>query len=614
MAIQRVKGAPRTAYVIKGESKPQSYGQAWAQMVAQNKYKLWEEAQREAMRQMKLEEQDYQTQVKYQQQMRDDLRKQIDQSRRNIDKLSTKQVEAASDVSRFEAGGGTRGSSSRILKSDSDLTILEKVARDRRISKDSAWKEYNFFLRENQRIEKEAAKLDASPNPMEKKKAEALRSTKYTEADMRTAKDNYETALDNYETAQLNLNKTPAEQSELAKPYRQRQSTVGGTKGTERGTYEAPDYQSLMDENQAKIDRLTAELQGLEAPTRPEGGSLIERTRGVYRSELEPSSRMPVSSIVERLRRPSTPVSDVPTTPVEPVMERTVESRPTVSPERQAEMDMLGIDFVDQYLGVPSQPTELTETPNFMRTSTMDPELAGEQARDRLEREYQPSPLTRVIEGYSGEQFDVANQASLRERSPTFEDVMQDRQAQIENEIIQTKLAQEEGRAEAEAQRALVPSPIQEEPMTEGQRRSAITAPMVQNIPRRDQSMRQMEMEALGLELPPVLEEAPPQSPAQFKMKMPPTIKYKSEVYGKGLKMPREEVNKTRSMENKPEWAKLTEGLFNPPPKATQEKIDELLNNAWEQITLTYSEDRDTMKKAHSYLIALDNNLEIKPE
>ena len=146
---------------------------------------------------------------------------------------------------------------------------------------------------------------------------------------------------------------------------------------------------------------------------------------------------------------------------------------------------------------------------------------------------------------------------------------------------------------------------------TEGQRRAAITAPMVQNVPqdvyggRTDEELRQMELDLLGVEMP---------STPKAKSNVPLQIKYKDEVFDAGSKMSREELQKTQNSETKPEWAKITEGLFNPPPNAPQEKIDELLQNAWEEITLTYSEDRETMKKAHTYLIALDNNLEIKPE
>ena len=96
--------------------------------------------------------------------------------------------------------------------------------------------------------------------------------------------------------------------------------------------------------------------------------------------------------------------------------------------------------------------------------------------------------------------------------------------------------------------------------------------------------------------------------------KLPKRIIYKSEVFKKGTAMKKEEVADLLFSDDRPEYVKVVEGLYTIPPNTSQEKRDKLLQNAWDEITLTYSDDRETMKKAHIFLIALDNQMDQKPE
>jgi hypothetical protein len=645
MAIQPIKSAPRTAYVIKGTSKPQSYGQAWAQLMTQEKYRLWEQAQKDAIYQLNQAETDYQTKVKIYNDLKSDLQSRIQDSQSNIDKLKVKEAEAISAQSKWEATPAKAGTGTRISKSDSDATILDKVAKDRRIAKDSAWKEYSFYIKENQRIEKQAAIYDASPNPMEQRKAEELRSKKYTEADMRGAKNNYETANADYEQALQNTKASDEQKKELAAPYRERQSTVGGTAGQEKGKYEIPEYQSLMAENQSKIDKLQAELDALEAPTRGATPGLIEKTREVYQqSNLGQPTSLPISSIVQRFRKPSTPVSEVPEMVQEPM---TKTRRP--DPERIAELEALGADetTINEILAQDFGPQRPDLSPTydgqkfgeaFPTESSLYPIGESGKTSDYIK----PTPET---------PYDVRGTAPSRdlvEGNTTFEDVALERGVSpytpnFPKEPSYADIAKEQGRKayeadlvrqaqlEARQNRAdmeFLGVPVGDLPEPQVQLPDAGPfAPGERYIDdlglSAQDSLGAMSQELRGYQPPQTIQELQqkreflkvpeaPKIPEQ--PKLPKRIMYKSEVFTKGTKMKKEEVNKLLYSDDRPEYAKVVEGLYSIPPNITKEKRDKLLQNAWDEITLTYSDDRETMKKAHIFLIALDNQMDQKPE
>ena len=128
MAIEKVGGA--RAYVIKGNTNPQAKAQYWANLVTQEKYKLWETAQQEALSQMKQEELEYQTEADiYKAQVKglQDFRR---QNERELTKLQLKQAGASPNVSttsgtRTIREGGGRSTANAI---DRDLKDIRDVA------------------------------------------------------------------------------------------------------------------------------------------------------------------------------------------------------------------------------------------------------------------------------------------------------------------------------------------------------------------------------------------------------------------------------------------------------------------------------------------------------
>ena len=93
MAIQQVGG--QGVYVITGsgrDPRKTSNGQSWADLVTQQKYMLIKEAQKEALRQIEQEQLSFQDRQQRQQQLQQDLLKQIDLERQNIADLRVKEL------------------------------------------------------------------------------------------------------------------------------------------------------------------------------------------------------------------------------------------------------------------------------------------------------------------------------------------------------------------------------------------------------------------------------------------------------------------------------------------------------------------------------------------
>ena len=93
MPIQQIGG--RNVYVITGSNKDPrltSTGQSWANLVTQQKYMLFQEAQKQALREAQLEEADFQTQARIVQEQRNALQREIERNRKTIADMQAKQL------------------------------------------------------------------------------------------------------------------------------------------------------------------------------------------------------------------------------------------------------------------------------------------------------------------------------------------------------------------------------------------------------------------------------------------------------------------------------------------------------------------------------------------
>lgn len=93
MPIQQIGG--RNVYVITGtntDPSKTSTGQSWANLVTQQKYMLFQEAQKQALQEMQRADADYQTQVRMVQDQRRALQKEIAENRAYVQRMRSKEL------------------------------------------------------------------------------------------------------------------------------------------------------------------------------------------------------------------------------------------------------------------------------------------------------------------------------------------------------------------------------------------------------------------------------------------------------------------------------------------------------------------------------------------
>ena len=272
--------------------------------------------------------------------------------------------------------------------------------------------------------------------------------------------------------------------------------------------------------------------------------------------------------------------------------------------KRRAELEALGF-YDDQGqqtlvdLGLAPQPTRLEETPQFMGEEV----VTSMEDVNRIEEAtpLRPSPATRLFDEAIGVEGTPVDQRFLADEDYSFNQM----RSQLEDARAERRRLEEQeqasGRAEAEANRAQFPDPL---PVSEEARRTAITAPLLrspqlpdggplaQTVPK--QGFRDLEFEAMGIQ---ELIEGPEEAT------LTPDVKYRYDRITSSKKMldnPYSWYSGT-SKEDKPDWAVLVEKLYNPKKGEMED-----LQNAWEQITISYSDNRAIMEKAHDYLLFID--------
>lgn len=129
MAIQGVKGAPGTYYVIKANVNPVSTANYWSNLVTQQKKELFQNALSIASAEAKQEASAYEAQLQAYSKAKSDLSRERSKFANEISKLSTKQAESVQKLKEKElvrkttttgSSSGTGGAS----KGDQDLEKL----------------------------------------------------------------------------------------------------------------------------------------------------------------------------------------------------------------------------------------------------------------------------------------------------------------------------------------------------------------------------------------------------------------------------------------------------------------------------------------------------------
>lgn len=295
MPIQQIGG--RNVYVITGtntDPSKTSTGQSWANLVTQQKYMLFQEAQKQALQEMQRADADYQTQVDMVQKQRQALQREIDANRRTVQQLQSKQLtindmrerqnqrESNKGMRTTTGGGGARG----VTQKTANMADVQREFETR----------LNPILSQKQKLQRDRSKIQALKSEEEGKpyKNDAA-IAQYTKR-IRELDDNIEgltVRADNLQ-GQYERMQSEAETDRQAfeRSYRDFfgiQYKSGGRAAAPAQTTQPVDVEETQLEPvevdvspyQERIKELETELGALEMPTR-ESVDLIPRQSEIY--------------------------------------------------------------------------------------------------------------------------------------------------------------------------------------------------------------------------------------------------------------------------------------------------------------------------------------------
>ena len=646
MAVRGIGGS--RAYVITSRVDPQSTANYYAKLVTDQKYKLWEEAQKIALQDIQTETELYKAELG----ALDDLRRQRAAANKQRGSLETKQINTRNALRkdylrakasydkgyRTSTGGSTTDPSkdegkflieTRLLKGNYDREVGRKQSQLK--PKEAA---YNDMVLLSTQFDPAGVALFEDIEALKRSKAQSDANAEFQNKIIMAFATPAQQEASGYDKPQLaqikaEIIEAKGVSSETAKKHT---STIVGRTAPSQEAYQteaqaaAAEFDQPLSDLQAEIDAIDAQI--LQFSAQKPDADLLGRTRRIASEEFGMDNRnSSMAGTGGRRRLFGERQSDVVGQAIE---EGGMESQPLPSPanipsmtaERRAELEALGTDdaWLQKTLGIESDPLPPEAIREPVVTGDIDPvtsqtRLQNFKARERAEaRAFQESPATRLFSEAAGYPMGRKNQESLQAQDFEFDamkaELEKARAVQRQNEIDLQAL----GRSEAEAARAQFPNPL---PVSEEARRTAITAPMAQGIPRN--TFRDLELQAMEMQEPTStrtgadatnelqsvfgIDDLIDGIPWTKETTLTPDVQYRYDRITSSKAMldnPYSWYGST-GKKDKPDWALLVDKLYD--PKKGQMKD---LQNAWEQITISYSENRDIMEKAHDYLLFID--------
>jgi len=448
MAIQQVGG--RGVYVITGsgrDPRKASNGQSWADLVTQQKYMLIQEAQKEALRQIEQEQLSFQDRQRRQEQLRQNLSKQIDSERQSINDLRLKELtlnearerqqqrlEAASPLVKGQrktirsGSGGGGGAGGGRTSTTLSIPTRQEVISDytKVISRNRA----NVNALRNERAALKKAKDEGetlqkyAPSVLTRSELDDLQT--YEDAialvdkkidDQNNLIADQQTELTEFEgTLPSNLD------AELRKRAKKTERTSAGGGGTSvsrtvyEGTQPVPELEPVslqpnIERRQQRMRELQAEMDALEFEERPQFDT-TERMRDIAREdyglgvERQPRERMPLRERFAPSRRAEMDFLGVQEPTVEqPMAEQPVQNVATVEPtveqpqppipftmDENIRSGVVEADRPVEYLGG-IEPTQLEGMPTLAPKPTQTP------IGDALRESYPVDETETLIDG-----------------------------------------------------------------------------------------------------------------------------------------------------------------------------------------------------------------------
>ncbi len=404
MPIQQIGG--RNVYVITGSNKDPrltSTGQSWANLVTQQKYMLFQEAQKQALREAQLEEADFQTQVRIVQDQRKALQREIERNRKTIADMQAKQLTenarreranqsainkgilASQRASSSSGGGGRVPTQISPNISDVDAFYRRKIQDEQNKVDD--------IKAEILRLEKIKAPLPSSKRAAYDKQLEPLYDNlRNAETQRNLVESDRDDLIASFGTPEFNQRyrqlfgvKTGGQ----TRPSAPRQTT----QQTDAASAEIQQLEPIsvdVSPYESEIDRLTTELKALEMPTRREQ-DVIQRQSEIYQEKFgrgrgaQPVDRQVEMDVLGVQPEPE-PIVEEPQPEPTPIVEE-VQAEPVVEEPQPRQYtvqrgDTLG-EISQEMYGTPSRYMDIAEA-----SGIQDPDVI----REGQELTVPPSP------------------------------------------------------------------------------------------------------------------------------------------------------------------------------------------------------------------------------
>jgi len=357
MAIQRVGGSK--VYVITGSGRDPrltSSGQSWANLVSQQKYRLWQEAQRQALQEIQYDQLNYESKQRINQELKRRLNTDVDNTQKSIQRLKEAQTKSEQEIKEMVAKEkNLRGRPVSVSSSASGAARLSTDPIDKRLNQLRT--QYRLYLGEVDAIDEQIAELAGVGGALRDVNAGAIKALEAKKTSYSDQVSTIKTDIDDLET--LKQDQEPTMQT------RESTSAQRRTSAAPIVTPEPIDYSEQIAELEAERARLREQIQGIDAAAleRPD---LIGKTREIYQREFAPQRRAAPSPI-----QPTQPT-------------------PAIKPSRAMEIDMLGM--------TPPTPEVKPEIKPYIRPETQEKEFDFKFRVGMTPSEFVGAEYTRMVQ------------------------------------------------------------------------------------------------------------------------------------------------------------------------------------------------------------------------
>ena len=642
MGVQSIGGS--RVYVITGTKSNLTSGEAWANFVTQQKYRLWEESMKEAERQIGYDRLDQRDQLAIYNEQRKDLLRRAQEKERQAERLRTREINVKQGLSEDKVREeNLRGRPKRMTSSSGRTSSTNTGAQKASVEQSRELSRYKSLGTELYFAEQDRKPL-----------ANTGQDTTDIDEKIDDLKTAQEASWDNYESlAGISGVTNIADRDDTDSATSRKSKSYYTSGATIQEALAAPEFSERATQLSDEATAFRQQAAELERPTM-ERRSVLGEARNIYANEFaQPAPRRDGLGFARFIGRGA----------VEAAQARGEQ----ITPEREQQIKR------EALLSMTAPPTAETEE------VFVDDLLAGEE-QDLFSGT--PSPIAET---------DVRQDSATRmEEDRAFDAEMEVFGAQVDAD------AQAVGRTEAEAGRRAFPKLKELTAENEALRRRQITGglPLPRDIgatgdftfpepapatiaPLVQDTTRDMELRMLGME-PQV--QQPPQPPPTAPRDMMPTaapaplpeladvlvetdtfmfvepsadtfmgltaagaeqelnkqmaavdrrfttgteehqeqVNKLMDAYAKATKPYRSSViegaqeydskklDRTTKGPDIPKWAQLVSSLFDPNNPDVRRDKKTYLQNAYEQITVAFNKEPKTMQKAHELLIALD--------